>query len=96
MNLAGFLYFFQIVLSIPSFVFTRATGLSRTSKFEVRSLPDSLALPTSWAGRLPVPGAKTGNDIFFWLFEAEDSAYDDNLISESITYSIKSTINCPG
>lgn len=83
MNLAGFIYFFQILLSLPNFIFSRAKGSSKTSQFEVRSLPDSPALPTSWAGRLPVPGAKAGNDIFFWLFETEDSVYDDNLISES-------------
>lgn len=83
MNLAGFLYFFQIILSVPDFVFSRAIGSSKASQFEVRSLPDSPALPTSWAGRLPVPGAENGNDIFFWLFETEISAYDDNLISES-------------
>jgi hypothetical protein len=81
MNLAGIIHFFQIVLSLPNSVFNQAIGLSKTSQFEVRSLPDSPALPTSWAGRLPVPGAKTGNDIFFWLFEAEDAAYDDNFIS---------------
>lgn len=83
MNLAGFLYLFQIILSVPNFVFSRAIGSSKTSRFEVRSLPDSPALPTSWAGRLPVPGGKNGNDIFFWLFETENIAYDDNLISES-------------
>ncbi|KAJ5304836.1 uncharacterized protein N7443_004496, partial [Penicillium atrosanguineum] len=80
MNLAGIIYFFQVVLSLSNRVFNRSIGSSRTSHFEVRSLPDSPALPTSWAGRLPVLGAKTGNDIFFWLFEAEDSAYDHELI----------------
>ncbi|KAJ5149520.1 Peptidase S10 serine carboxypeptidase, partial [Penicillium atrosanguineum] len=84
MNLAGIIYFFQVVLSLSNRVFNRSIGSSRTSHFEVRSLPDSPALPTSWAGRLPVLGAKTGNDIFFWLFEAEDSAYDHELISDLV------------
>lgn len=84
MNLAGLFYFFQILWAVPSFVFSRDAhgNSSNVSQFEVRSLPDSPALPSSWAGRLPVPGAPKGNGIFFWLFEAEEAAYDDNLISE--------------
>ena len=91
MNLAGIIYFFQVVLSLPNFVLNRLTASSKTSEFEVRSLPDGPALPTSWAGRLPVLGAKTGNDIFFWLFGAEDPAYDDEFISESGPYDVKSS-----
>ncbi|RAH74304.1 putative serine carboxypeptidase [Aspergillus aculeatinus CBS 121060] len=59
-------------------------SLSRldVSQFEVHSLPGvpSSALPTSWAGRIPVPEAEPGNSLFFWLFQAEDPAHDDNLI----------------
>lgn len=55
---------------------------SKTAQFEVHGLPDSPSLPTSWAGQLPVPGTEDGNALFFWLFQAEDPAYDDNLISE--------------
>lgn len=51
------------------------------SQFKVDSLPGGPPLPPSWAGRLPVPGAELGNALFFWLFQAEDSVYDDNLIS---------------
>jgi hypothetical protein len=51
------------------------------SQFEVSSLPDSPTLPRSWAGRLPIPDTEEGNSIFFWLFEAQDHAYDENLIS---------------
>jgi hypothetical protein len=51
------------------------------SEFEVPSLPDSPTLPRSWAGRLPIPDTEKGNSIFFWLFEAQDPAYDENLIS---------------
>jgi SET domain-containing protein len=29
-----------------------------------------------------VPGREDGNEIFFWLFEAENKAYDDTFISE--------------
>lgn len=85
MNLAALLYFFQLLGAVPTFVFSgEAPGTPpNISQFHVRSLPDSPTLPSSWAGRLPVPGAPKGNGIFFWLFEAEDEAYDDNLISES-------------
>jgi hypothetical protein len=51
------------------------------SQFEVLSLPDSPTLPRSWAGPLPIPDTEKGNSIFFWLFEAQDPAYDENLIS---------------
>ncbi|RAK80715.1 putative serine carboxypeptidase [Aspergillus fijiensis CBS 313.89] len=52
------------------------------SQFEVHSLPGvpSSALPTSWAGQIPVPETEPGNSLFFWLFQAEDPAHDDNLI----------------
>ncbi|KAJ5176265.1 Carboxypeptidase [Penicillium canariense] len=77
MNITLFFFFFQFLWSIPNLpVFKTA----RTSQFEVRSLPDGPVLPTSWAGRLPVPGRQEGNEIFFWLFEAEDKAYDDTFI----------------
>lgn len=82
MSLSSVLYFFQVLWAIPSLVFSRPGRSPDVSQFEVFSLPDSPTLPTSWSGRLPVPGAKDGNDIFFWLFETEDDAYDDNLISE--------------
>ena len=81
MNLAAFFYIFQTLWAIPTFLSSRTTLLSNVSLFEVRSLPGSPTLPTSWAGRLPIPERKAGNDIFFWLFKAEDLAYDDNLIS---------------
>ncbi|PYI34880.1 putative serine carboxypeptidase [Aspergillus indologenus CBS 114.80] len=52
------------------------------SQFQVHSLPGvpSSSLPTSWAGRIPVPETEPGNSLFFWLFQAEDPAQDDNLI----------------
>ncbi|KAF5859044.1 hypothetical protein ETB97_003425 [Aspergillus alliaceus] len=50
------------------------------SQFEIRTLPDSSPLPLSWAGRLPVPETPAGNSLFFWLFQAEDPAYDENFI----------------
>lgn len=83
MSLSSIFYFFHVLWAIPNFVFSRQTGSPSVSQFEVTSLPDSPSLPSSWAGRLPVPGAEAGNDIFFWLFESEEDAYDDNLISES-------------
>jgi hypothetical protein len=73
------------IWAIPAFVFSQDTRSYvrsyDTSKFKVHSLPDSPALPTSWAGRLPVPGRADGNEIFFWLFQAERVEYNDTLIS---------------
>ncbi|KAJ5759725.1 Peptidase S10 serine carboxypeptidase [Penicillium odoratum] len=77
MNIALFYYLFQVFCAIPTTVLSHAP--SSNSLFQVSSLPDSPTLPTSWAGRLPVPG-RQGNEIFFWLFEAEEPAYDENLI----------------
>lgn len=81
MNIAPFLFFIQLLWAIPNLPVFKA---ARASRFAVRSLPDSPALPANWAGRLPVPGREEGNEIFFWLFEAENKAYDDTFISESI------------
>ncbi|KAJ5184028.1 Peptidase S10 serine carboxypeptidase [Penicillium capsulatum] len=80
MSFSTVLYFFHVLWAIPNFVFSRQPESRDSSRFEVVSLPDSPSLPDSWAGRLPVPGAEAGNDIFFWLFETEDDEYDDNLI----------------
>lgn len=55
---------------------------TNSSRYVVRSLPDSPPIPPSWAGRISVPKAAKGNDMFFWLFETEDEAFDDHLISE--------------
>jgi hypothetical protein len=78
MNIAPLLFFIQLLWSIPNLPIFKTANASR---FEVRSLPDSPALPANWAGRLPVPGRKDGNEVFFWLFEAENKAYDDTFIS---------------
>lgn len=83
MNLAALLYFFQVLWAVPNVIFSHGSTRS-TSQFEVHSLPDSPTLPSSWAGRLPVPGTKDGNAIFFWLFEAGEQAYNDNLISQFV------------
>lgn len=77
MDLAVMLYVLQIVWTAGG-LFSR----SKTAQFAVHDLPNSPSLPSSWAGRLPVPGTKGGNALFFWLFQTEDPAYDDNLISE--------------
>jgi hypothetical protein len=79
MNIAPFWVFFQLLRLIPNL---SPFKTAKSSRFEVHSLPDSPALPANWAGRLPVPGREDGNEIFFWLFEAENKAYDDTFISE--------------
>jgi hypothetical protein len=81
MNLLGMVYFFHFLWAVPVLFFSKATRGSDISRFEVNSLPGSPSLPTSWAGRLPVPGTQKGNNLFFWLFKTEDVAYDDDLIS---------------
>ncbi|KAI9848190.1 MAG: hypothetical protein M1837_000864 [Sclerophora amabilis] len=51
-----------------------------TVKYEVHNLPDAnYSLPHSYAGGLGIP-RKPGNSLFFWLFEAEDTAHSDDLI----------------
>ncbi|PKY02180.1 putative serine carboxypeptidase [Aspergillus campestris IBT 28561] len=81
MDIATFYTFLYILWAVPTALFSSA-GRSSTgiSQFKVHSLPDSAPLPPSWAGRLPIPDTEEGNALFFWLFEAEDSAYDENLI----------------
>ncbi|KAJ5105452.1 Peptidase S10 serine carboxypeptidase [Penicillium alfredii] len=80
MDIAAILYFFHVVWAIPRYFFLPVTQSSNISQFKVHGLPDSPTLPPSWAGRLPVPETQDGNEIFFWLFEAEDAKYNDNLI----------------
>ncbi|KKK25347.1 hypothetical protein P175DRAFT_0505062 [Aspergillus ochraceoroseus IBT 24754] len=64
----------------PLFLLNFALAVPDISRFEVRSLPDGPSLRPSWAGRLPVPNTEQGNEIFFWLFKAENLKYDDNFI----------------
>lgn len=59
-----------------------SSDISQSKVHSLPELPENSPLPTSWAGRLPVPDVEEGNSLFFWLFETEDSAYDDNLISK--------------
>ncbi|KAF7521382.1 hypothetical protein PCG10_008318 [Penicillium crustosum] len=80
MNISALLYFFHVLWATPGFVFLRGIGSYNTERFEVHNLPGVSDLPPSWAGRLPVPGTEDGNEIFFWLFQSEQPAYDDNLI----------------
>ncbi|KAJ6179366.1 hypothetical protein N7519_009827 [Penicillium mononematosum] len=80
MNISALLYFFNVLWAAPGFVFSRAIASYNTARFEVHSLPGVSDLPPSWAGRLPVPGTEDGNEIFFWLFQSEQPAYDGNLI----------------
>ncbi|KAE8353897.1 Alpha/Beta hydrolase protein [Aspergillus coremiiformis] len=81
MNIAAIYSFIHSLWAIPAFVFPHTVRLSTSvSQFEVHQLPNSSSLPVSWAGRLPVPETPPGNSLFFWLFQAEDPAYDENLI----------------
>ncbi|RLM01047.1 hypothetical protein CFD26_108916 [Aspergillus turcosus] len=81
MNVAAILSLFHTIWAVPMLLLsaTPRTSLD-VSQFEVSSLPDSPTLPRSWAGRLPIPETDEGNSIFFWLFEAQNSSYDENLI----------------
>lgn len=83
MNIITFLFGFHALWTIQASLAARVDQApSSISPFEVHSLPGAPSLPPSWAGRLPVPDVEEGNSLFFWLVEAEDSAYDDNLISQ--------------
>ncbi|KAJ5485019.1 Carboxypeptidase [Penicillium diatomitis] len=77
MTMTAVLFFAQIWWSIAARFFPKSPF---NSQYLVQSLPEAPPLPTSWAGRLPVPGRVEGNDIFFWLFESESPVYDENLI----------------
>ena len=84
MHLAALLAGFHALWTVPVSLVSRMdhTPPSNISQFEVHSLPDSPSLPPSWAGQIPVPDVEEGNSLFFWLFQAEDPAYDDSLISK--------------
>lgn len=58
-----------------------ALGPSATP-YIVGCLPDvNFSLPASWADQISIPGT-TDDELFFWLFEAEEKAQSENLISE--------------
>ncbi|PLB38911.1 putative serine carboxypeptidase [Aspergillus candidus] len=82
MDIATFYTFLYTLWAVPTVLFSSAGRPSTggISQFKVRSLPDSAPMPPSWAGRLPVPETEEGNALFFWLFEAEDPGYNENLI----------------
>jgi carboxypeptidase D len=52
-------------------------------RYEVKRLPGLSFSLQSWAGRFDVPNGASGDQIFFWLFAAEDKLADENLISQS-------------
>ena len=54
---------------------------SSASEYAVGCLPDvSFDFPASWAGQIPVQNI-SNDELFFWLFEAENEVESDNLIS---------------
>ncbi|OGM47017.1 serine carboxypeptidase [Aspergillus bombycis] len=80
MNIAAIYSFIYSLWAVPAFLFPQTVRVpTNRSQYEVHSLPNT-SLPLSWAGRLPVPETPPGNSLFFWLFEAEDPTYDENLI----------------
>lgn len=55
---------------------------SSVTEYAVSCLPDVVFnVSASYAGQIPIPGT-TNDELFFWLFEAEDQSKKDNLISE--------------
>ncbi|OJJ87043.1 putative serine carboxypeptidase [Aspergillus glaucus CBS 516.65] len=97
MNIAMFLSRFHALWTIPASLAARVDQTpSSISQFEVHSLPGAPSLPPSWAGWLSVPDMEDGNSLFFWLVEAEDSTYDDNLISFYIPYFASAIIENQG
>lgn len=54
----------------------------KASDYLVGSLPDvAFQLPLNWAGQIPVPSI-TNDELFFWLFEAEDQTKSNDFISK--------------
>ena len=52
------------------------------TRYAVIGLPDvTYSIPNSWAGLIGIPGTQDGA-LFFWLFEAENQAQHNNLISK--------------
>lgn len=87
MHVAILLAIISLARAAPSTKgYTVATSLPGKSAFETRRLPDAPEILKNWAGRLDIPGTTIGNSLFFWLFSAEDKAYDDNLISKTIFF----------
>lgn len=82
MNISAILSFFHVLWAVPLILVSSTRLSTGADQFEVHYLPDAPSLPRSWAGRLPIPDTEDGNSLFFWLFEAEDPAYDQNLISQ--------------
>ncbi|EFQ98715.1 carboxypeptidase cpdS [Nannizzia gypsea CBS 118893] len=81
MDLTALLFIISLAYAAPSTkTYTVLHSLPRKADFETRPLPDTPEIPKNWAGRLDIPGTPRGNSLFFWLFSAEDKAYDDNLI----------------
>lgn len=67
--------------------YTNSTCLDpegRASDYLVGSLPNvTFQLPLNWAGQVPVPGI-TNDELFFWLFEAENQTQSNDFISEHV------------
>src|SRR6266498_5331227 len=57
-------------------------SLNPVGQYQVHELPLVSSLPPSWAGRIAVPDSTNGDQLFFWLFRAEDETNDENFISE--------------
>lgn len=79
--LAGIHAFWTIPTALLSRLDRSSSGSAQFEVHSIPGLPENSSLPTSWAGRLPVPNVEDGNALFFWLFQTEDIAYDHNLIS---------------
>lgn len=56
---------------------------TNATRFAVGNLPDlnGFSVPQSWAGQISVSGT-TNDELFFWLFAAEDQSQSNDLISK--------------
>lgn len=86
--LAGFHAFWTIPTALLSRPDRSSSGIAQFEVHSIPELPENSSLLASWAGRLPVSNVEDGNALFFWLFQTEDVAYDDNLISTCISVSL--------
>lgn len=58
------------------------------TRFAVHSLPNvTFHLTPSWAGQIPIPGV-ADDQLFFWLFQAENHNVSRDFISKAQEHSL--------
>lgn len=61
-----------------------STLCPNVTQYALHSLPNvTFPLSPSWAGQIPIPGV-SNDELFFWLFQAENHNASQNLISKHL------------